>query len=34
MKYKMDLHGVWKLELEWHDVDLFHDGEGTKYLIV
>jgi hypothetical protein len=31
----MDLHGLWKLfELEGHNIDLFHDGEWTKFLVV
>jgi hypothetical protein len=34
MKYKMDFHGVWKLELEHHNIYLFYDGEWTKYLII
>jgi hypothetical protein len=30
----MDFHGDYKLELEGHNIDLFHDNEGTKYLVV
>jgi len=30
----MDLHKVWKLRLEGHNVDLFCDGEWTKFLVV
>ncbi len=35
MKHQIDLHGVQKLlELEGHNIDLFHDGEWTKFLVV
>ncbi len=27
MKHKMDFHKTWKLELESHDIDLFHKWE-------
>jgi hypothetical protein len=27
MKHKMDFHRTWKLELESHDFDLFHNKE-------
>jgi hypothetical protein len=34
MKHRVNLHGIWKFELECHYVDLFHDGKCTKSLIV
>jgi hypothetical protein len=34
MKHKVNLHGIWRLELECHYVDLFHDGEWVKFLLV
>jgi hypothetical protein len=34
MKHGVNLHGIWKLELECHCVDLFHDGEWVKFLVV
>jgi hypothetical protein len=30
----IDLHGVWKPELESQNIDLFHNNEGAKYLVV
>jgi hypothetical protein len=30
----MDLHGVWKFELEGHIIDLLCDSEWTKSLVV
>jgi hypothetical protein len=29
MKHKMDLHKILKLEVESHDIDLFHNEEWT-----
>jgi hypothetical protein len=29
MKHKMDFHKTWKLELESHDIDLFHNEKWT-----
>jgi len=34
MKHRVNIHGIWKLELECHYVYLFHDGEQAKYLVV
>jgi hypothetical protein len=34
MKHEVNLHGIWKFESESHCVDLFHDYERTKILIV
>jgi len=34
MKYKMNFHGIWKLELESHIIDIIHNGEWTKFLVV
>jgi hypothetical protein len=30
----MNFHGNWKFELKCHKMDLFHDGEWTKSLVV
>jgi len=34
MKHGVNLHGILKLELECHCVDLFHNGEWAQYLVI
>jgi hypothetical protein len=34
IKHKMNFHGNWKFELKCHKMDLFHDDEWTKSLVV
>ncbi len=34
MKHGLNFHGIRKFELECHCVDLFHDGEHVKFLVV
>jgi hypothetical protein len=34
MKHMMDFCGIYKFELEGHDIDLFHDSERTKSLLI
>jgi hypothetical protein len=34
MKHEVNLHGIWRHELECHYVDLFHNGEWAKFLVV
>jgi hypothetical protein len=34
MKYKMELYRIWEFELKCHNVDLLHDDEWTKSLVI
>jgi hypothetical protein len=34
MKHMIDFCAIYKFELEGHNIDLFHDGEWTKSLLV
>jgi hypothetical protein len=34
MKYKMDFHGIWKFELDNHNIDFFFNGEWIQCLVI
>jgi hypothetical protein len=34
MKHRMDSHRIWKFELESHNIDLFHNEEWTKPVMI